>query len=60
MYEEGYQPGAVAGKRAKGEEDEGRKRVKVDVGQLDMEAIHRAGTLAKLTVEQIKTWLKVH
>ena len=60
MYEEGYQPGAVAGKRARGDGEEGRKIVKVDGGQLDMGALHKAGTLAKLTVEQIKTWLKVH
>lgn len=36
-----------------------RKRLKEEGGELDMEALHRAGTLAKLTVDQIKTWLKV-
>ena len=35
------------------------KRLKEEGGELDMEALHRAGTLAKLTVDQIKTWLKV-
>lgn len=38
---------------------EARKKLKDEGGQLDMEALHRAGTLAKLTVDQIKTWLKV-
>ena len=38
---------------------EGEKRPKEEGGQLDMEALLRAGTLAKLTVDQIKTWLKV-
>ena len=41
------------------EGEEGRKRPKVEGDQLDMEALHRAGTLAKLTVDQLKTWLKV-
>jgi len=59
VYEEGYQPGAVAAKRPKVEGEEGRKRPKVEGDQLDMEALHRAGTLAKLTVDQLKTWLKV-
>ena len=39
--------------------EEGRKRLKEEGGELDMEALHKAGTLAKLTVDQIKTWLKV-
>ena len=59
MYEEGYQPGAIAAKRSKAGGEEVRKRLKEEGGELDMEALHRAGTLAKLTVDQIKTWLKV-
>ena len=50
----------MAAKRSKVEGEEVRKRAKGEEGgQLDMEALHRAGTLAKLTVDQIKTWLKV-
>lgn len=49
----------MAAKRPKVEGEEGRKRPKVEGDQLDMEALHRAGTLAKLTVDQLKTWLKV-
>lgn len=59
VYEEGYQPGAIAAKRPKAGGEEVRKRLKEEGGELDMEALHRAGTLAKLTVDQIKTWLKV-
>jgi len=59
VYEEGYQPGAVPAKKLKGEGVDAKKKLKEEGGEVDMEALHRAGTLGKLTVDQIKTWLKV-
>ena len=59
VYEEGYQPGAVPAKKLKSEGVDVKKKLKEEGGEVDMEALHRAGTLGKLTVDQIKTWLKV-
>jgi hypothetical protein len=61
VYEPGYSPEAPRAKKPKGasQANGGARPAGKVSGEVDMEVHYRAGTVAKLTVDQLKGWLKV-
>jgi len=57
VYDEGYNPDALPAKKAAPKKEAGVKESRSG-GEVDMEKCFNEGTIPKLTVDQLKCWLK--